>query len=762
MLKSPTSIKLLFIVITLTALALLPLWPPPWSQGAALLLLIIWPTYTWSQRQNGPLAERLVIAGGFVILINALLVMLLIYLPGPLPRWLQLISHWFVAILPLTFKQRAGNPESKPDLGQLAPILLTLLMLVTFRLPNLGYAEFQGDEGVIMARAAGIIMGDDAELFLHQKGPAEILVPLGYWNLTGVINELSARLLFAWSATLALLAVICLARRWFQRPAGLLAGIIFAVSGFTVAFGRIVQYQSLVMLWGALALLHMSRYRRSKRLAELLLAAAFLAGGLLAHYDAILIVPAVAALWLFQMPRLDRARWRHLVYAIAVGALTLAAFYVPFLLNPNFGRTGTYLVGARLGAGAGRGLLSWSGPAVWQMLTFYNSIYYVCVLALLVLVGVRSLFHRRAHLAAFLYIVVPLLFYLFIVADPRTHVYTIIPGASILAAVGAVSLARRLQATAPPLFYPVGLALFGLFGVVSAYYVYLLFIDHTPERQRTWSENRPEFYPASWAEPPVYGLFGFPHQAGWRVVADLLPTTAYPYASNEEEEITNWYMAQAPRTHCPDFQTFILTEHTQDEIPYERTLLGGLDLQYRVTVNGHLAMQIYGRQPIAEVRTIEAALASRWLAPADVAPPLFTGAYPVEQTFGDNQVRLLGYDLNTWAVSPGQDLVVTLYWQALAPFDRNYQTFVHLLVDGEILVQHDGAPECDINPTTRWEPGQVIPDPHLLHIPADAGAGPAELITGMYDLLTLDRMLVAGENTDVVFLDKLAIGELGD
>ncbi|MCZ7668408.1 MAG: hypothetical protein M5U34_15050 [Chloroflexi bacterium] len=45
-------------------------------------------------------------------------------------------------------------------------------------------------------RAAAMITGDEAEIFLHQKGPVEILLPLSLWTLAGSINEFWARLPF--------------------------------------------------------------------------------------------------------------------------------------------------------------------------------------------------------------------------------------------------------------------------------------------------------------------------------------------------------------------------------------------------------------------------------------------------------------------------------------------------------------------------------------------------------------------------------------
>ena len=283
-----------------------------------------------------------------------------------------------------------------------------------------------------------------------------------------------------------------------------------------------------------------------------------------------------------------------------------------------------------------------------------------------------------------------------------------------------------------------------------------MFVDNTPERQRTWRENRPVGYPVIWREPPLYGLFGFPHQAGWRVVHDLLPEGSYPYASNEEKEVTAWYMTQAPRTHCSNFETFILADNAQDEIPYDPAWLDGLNLQYQVSVNGRPSLRIYGRRPVDRAPTYEAVGRSRWLTPIQAAPPSRNGAYPVHITLGE-QVQLLGYDLDETQAAPGGQIVVTLYWRAESLFDRNFQVFVHLY-DGELRAQDDGAPECAANPTTRWEPGQIIVDPHVLAISADVPVGDAALFVGMYDLLTQARLEVPGAPDDAIYLTDIHLG----
>ena len=118
---------------------------------------------------------------------------------------------------------------------------------------------------------------------------------------------------------------------------------------------------------------------------------------------------------------------------------------------------------------------------------------------------------------------------------------------------------------------------------------------------------------------------------------------------------------------------------------------------------------------------------------------------------------MAGYDL---FVKSGQ-IEVILYWQVLQAFDRNFQAFAHVIDDeGNLVSQHDSAPECGINPTTRWEPGTVVRDPHAIAVSADWPSDqPLQLLVGMYDLISQERLPVAGEPGNFVYLDKIQVGD---
>ncbi len=88
----------------------------------------------------------------------------------------------------------------------------------------------------------------------------------------------------------------------------------------------------------------------------------------------------------------------------------------------------------------------------------------------------------------------------------------------------------------------------------------------------------------------------------------------------------------------------------------------------------------------------------------------------------------------------GDDVAVTLLWEAEQPIAESYTVFVHLLgSDGVLLAQHDGAPRNGALPTPLWSPGDRILDQHLLVVP-DGVAGNGRFVVGLYNSDTLERL----------------------
>jgi len=758
----------MLVVVVVTAG--LTYWLPPggWRFLAACALLWILPGVAWGRCVAGDVSARATLGLGLAFVITGLTTLVLYFIPGPFPTDAARFVYALLAGLPLLWRRAATacaeegaavQREADAPPGPALPFwLLCLLAALTLlgRLPHLGYSEFQGDEAVILQRAAQALSGDDVELFLHQKGPVEILTPMALWALSDTLSEWQARTPFALGSVLGVLAVALLATRWFDARVGGVAGGLLAVNGLLVAFGRIVQYQSLVVAMSALGLLMLTEYGRTGRLRALLLSAGFIAYGLLAHYDAVLIAPA--ALYLLVVAFVSRrADWRqslrHLGIACLVGLGVVGMFYVPFLLNPMFARTFVYLSAGRLG---GDGFFHNSLSSVWRFSVFYTSLYYVVGLGIGVAVAaVMSLWRvRRASCGtAWLYFLAPFGFYAFVVVDPRTHIYTFFPGAAILAGMAAVacwdSVYRKSHILAG-----VGGGLGGVWYILIAGYVVLAFVGHYPEYKREWPESQHALYPVP-IELPLYGYFGFPYRAGWKAVEGLYAQGRLQgtYASNEEPEITTWYVRSGRRTMCGQPDYYIIAVNVQDEIPVDwEALARDYTAAVEVTVLGRPKLVVYQRKSpdIAPYTVADADFAPAFDATATVTEQLldtYNGTHPVGADFG-TVGRLLGYD-----VSMSQGLDVTLYWQALSSPQRNYQVFVHVMADGQLVAQHDGAPACASAPTSHWEQGEIVRDEHYVAVSPDVLPENAQVYVGLYDLITLERLPVAHSADNVLLFE---------
>lgn len=618
---------------------------PLWLQSFAALLLTGWLPAALLLTLLFPPPERTVVGLGEHLLyiigtgygISVTVMLGLSYLPGPIPRWLAfLVFDLLLLMLGLLTWWRAMRSHDQPptpiplDQTPLIQQNWLLIGLVTLalvggglRFPHLGYAEFQGDEARAMLRAAEVISGFDSSLFEHRKGPTEILLPAAPYVLIGRIDEAAARLPFAFANFCGLFALFLLGWRWFGALAGWVAAMLLALDGYLIAFARIVQYQSIVFLMVMLVLLLLQRltlqyvalnqakakqtnprveaevpadpssprpeYAAEPALAaHLTLASFLLATGLLSHYEAILVIlPALLVLW--QLGR-SGARLGRLVLgfvpAILVGALLLAAFYIPFVRYPTFGNTFEYLAYKRIGEefaynnladyflrstlysstyafglmsllavvglmmrywrGLGRVGLFCSGILLggvilslgWpQWLTIggkdFTWLFYLLALGLGILMPDHTRYANfSAERIVWLWFGAVFILSIFFTATPNTHVYNFYFGWALVCGVVVAQLWQWLsntnrsainQTASPRPLLQYGGALLALsLTLLFGYYQYSLFIRNDIEVLRTWPQNRPWGYWTAYAMPIESSIFGFPHRNSWKSVDVLI------------------------------------------------------------------------------------------------------------------------------------------------------------------------------------------------------------------------------------------------
>ncbi|MCB0192741.1 MAG: glycosyltransferase family 39 protein [Anaerolineae bacterium] len=795
---------------------------------AALLLLVVLPGWVWTQNlvdHTLDRIERITLAVGLSLALSIFGSLLAVYLPGPLTVSHLLTTLDAIIIIGLgvnLWQHRADTAPLSPHWLIPLSLVLVLMLAAALRLPRLGYAEFHEDEAEALMLGVRLLQGEDYAIFLHRKGPAQMLLPVAGWLLSDRISETLTRLPFALSSLFSVAAIFILGRGWFNKQVGLIAALLWAINGYGIAFGRMVQYQALIFFMGPLALYCLYRAWQTGLWRWQITGVILLAACLLAHFDALLLLPAAAYLgWLslsgvhqtdraglhaHRQPTAPPSFTRQLIQSmvtIDIFLALLAAFYVPYILDPDFGNTTTYLTESRIKPGLlynnldllrrfdrdysshfyllllGIGLVSliwqlayrptgsrpssqgkpgrfassllsprlvrpllvlavityWT-PEVWQV----GSLSLAIVPWLLLLAICFTLAPTIEAKAAWLMFGAPLIGYVFLVDDPRTHVYIIYPGAALLAGAGWGGLVFRSRIR--QVFVGVGLV---LVAAVSLY-VTLVFLQTESTflalRQR-WDDSAWEWLYDDLPQPREY--FGYPKREGWKAIGALREQGEFPgdfRSVNEDFIIPIWYNYGEARS-CYDTPAHFFVRTTGldsfgSDTPYQPIAEIARENEPRLQVFGTgdspTALPIYNLEDYAD-QFDQLTTPQQFTQQASPTQPIATQFGPA--------IELTGFDLPTPTLAPGDTLHLNLYWQALQPPGDHYRAFVHLTDGSTLWSQQDDDPACRL-PTTVWRAGQHGLGQFRLPIPLDTPPGRYPLIIGLYQVDTLERLTISG------------------
>jgi hypothetical protein len=144
-----------------------------------------------------------------------------------------------------------------------------------------------------------------------------------------------------------------------------------------------------------------------------------------------------------------------------------------------------------------------------------------------------------------------------------------------------------------------------------------------------------------------------------------------------------------------------------------------------------------------------------------VLPVNWTATEPADlvamgERFGE-AITLEGY---AWQADE-EGVRVTLRWSADDWLDADYTVFVHLVDaegDGAAIAQGDGPPLDGRWPTSLWIPGVALDDVHTVALPDGVAAGAYDLLVGLYDPVTGERLRLP-DGRDAVRLAGVEIGK---
>jgi hypothetical protein len=126
----------------------------------------------------------------------------------------------------------------------------------------------------------------------------------------------------------------------------------------------------------------------------------------------------------------------------------------------------------------------------------------------------------------------------------------------------------------------------------------------------------------------------------------------------------------------------------------------------------------------------------------------------------EDKVTLLAHAVEP-VVKPGDDVEVTLYWQAQREMDTSYKVFVHMYDgEGEILTQRDRLPGLGARPTSAWKKGEIVADRYYVPTNSDVSAGTYQLAVGLYDPQTGERLATFGSDGEPLAQDRILLGRV--
>ena len=632
------------------------------------------------------------------------------------------------------------------------PLLLVVLLAFGLRLFAIDRQDIWGDE-------AFSIWLSSQPLAEVVAGGADTHPPfypflLALWLRLAGSGPLAARALSAFAGTLIVPTVHVLARRLFaacgedaRRAIALLAALLAALSPALVYYAQETRMYGLVTLLAVASVYWSLRFYRAPRSTGAALGC-FLSGlaAVYTHYYAFFVLLAenlVLFPALLRARRSGARRWLAVHGAMAVAYLPWIAVQTGFLegkASARFDEWGAAALRIALETlTAFAGGLALQPAAAWAV----TLLFLVAVAAGLFLAlrpalaadrGARAGAGRVEGLLLASYLLVPLV--LAWAVDPimpffyARYLLLLAPAFYLLAALGLAPLLRRP-------WLPLGAAGALLLVAGSAY-------------------GLSAYYGGQGAA--VKGQYG---RMMAYVAANAQPGDALLLANPLQRPIFEYYRP-------PGLEAYYFPRYDYP-LEDERT---GRDLAGIAGQHPRLWLVRFGNPAEYDPEGI----LTRWLAShgskaysggwtdADLSLYVMTPAAagdpvpnPMNLDLG-GKVRLLGYALNADEVAPGETLLLTLYWQALAPMEERYTVFTHLLDgSGQFRAQVDSEPQGGGWPTDRWTPGELVRDNYALTVDAAAVPGPHALEVGMYLLATMDRLPVRDPESGTDLGDRIIV-----
>jgi len=112
----------------------------------------------------------------------------------------------------------------------------------------------------------------------------------------------------------------------------------------------------------------------------------------------------------------------------------------------------------------------------------------------------------------------------------------------------------------------------------------------------------------------------------------------------------------------------------------------------------------------------------------------------LQVSFAD-QLALIGYQVRSDKVAPGDTLLIDTFWQATRAVPSALTGFIHLIgPNGRLAAQADQEFGRGFYPTNYWQLGDVVREKHELVLSGDLAPGDYSIWAGVYEFPSLERL----------------------
>lgn len=382
----------------------------------------------------------------------------------------------------------------------------------------------------------------------NKKGPLQFFIPkaLGLVGV-GYYDEYTHRIPFAVAGLLSVGIMFLIVHELTgSSTAGFISASMYGVNGLIVALTRIVQYQSINMLFSLLSLYLFIRYYKSQKLGLALLGGLFFSISFLTHWDAVLFAPIIA------YPILSKKRLKHIVLTGLLVVVLCGSYALPFYMHMRGNSDKQNYFNNRLGVS----VTDFSRRITKLRFTYelYNPFISFYVLAISTILFVVILKSFPQYMMWYIFTV---LFYIFLVRSAGTHIYNVVITFSICLGLTISTIQKKL----PQLLSLLPVLPFIPLLLFLAHQSHVLFIDH--RREYPWETEKitqkyiTRKYQAS--DIPNFKL-GFTYFRDYELLRAELEKrftdyTTYTFVTNDYKGVLKYYL---DLNHKPTNKMFVI------------------------------------------------------------------------------------------------------------------------------------------------------------------------------------------------------------